>query len=166
MPTATYELISSGNGNGSADTITLSSIPATYTDLVLVIKAKNASGALSGVRVRFNGDTNNNNYSGVRISVGPSTIDDERDPAGLYAINAINDEFNVGVVNIMNYSSTAMRKSTLTLSGWARSAGDFVRVHLGTWRDTSAITSVTLFNDTSYAWTTDSTITLYGIKAS
>ena len=166
MPTATYELISTGNGNGSADTITLSSIPATYTDLVLVIKAKNVSGAISGVRLRFNGDTTDGNYSGVRVSVGPSTIDDERDPAGSYVINAVNDEFNVGVVNIMGYSSTAFRKSTLTLSGWARSGSDFIRVHLGTWKDTSAITSVTLFNDSSYAWTTDSTITLYGIKAS
>lgn len=166
MPTPTYELISSGNGNGSSATITLSSIPATYTDLVLIIKAKNASGGAMGNRIRFNGDTTDANYSGVRVTAGGATLDDERDPAGIYALNSISAEFNVAIVNIMNYASTAIRKSTVSLAGYAQSGGDHVRLSVGTWRDTSAITSVTLFNDSPTAWSTDSTITLYGIKAS
>jgi len=166
MPTPTYELIASATGNGSADVITLSGIPATYTDLVMVIKVKNASAGLMGNRLRFNGDTTDGNYSGVRVSAGGGSLADERDTSGLYPVNSQNTEFSVGVINIMNYSSTVIRKSTISLTGYAISGADFVRMHTGVWRDTSAITSVTLFNDSSSAWSNNSTIALYGIKAS
>ena len=164
MPTPTYELIASATGNGSADTITLGSIPATYTDLVMIVKTKNVSGT-SGGRLQFNGDTTGGNYSDVRISSG-NTIDNERDTSEQYPLNSNPDEFSAGVIHIMNYSSTVIRKSVVALGGYAISGVDNMRIMTGVWRNTAAIYSVTYFNTGSYAFTSNSKITLYGIKAS
>ena len=165
MPTPTYELIASANGNGSADTITLSSIPTTYTDLVLVAKIKNQSGVPQGTVLLFNGDTNTANYSDVRVNKN-GTLDDERDTSGQYIVNQTSSEFAVAVVNIMNYSSTLIRKSQISTGTFNYSSGAFMRFSTGVWRNTAAIYSVTLRNGSSIAFTTDSTVTLYGIKAS
>ena len=165
MPTPTYELIASATGNGSSDTLTISSIPATYTDLILVSKLKNASGgAVTAPTLHYNGDFTSGNYSGVRLGAS-STVDDERDTTYQYPMWSSDLEFSASTVHIMNYSSTAIRKSAISISGAATSGTDLIRIFTGVWRNTAAINSVTLFNS-SVAFTNNSTITLYGIKAS
>jgi hypothetical protein len=164
MPTQTYELIGSANGNGSSDSLTFSSIPATYTDLVLVAKVKNASGGQLGTLLLFNGDTTTANYSGTRVNKN-NTLDDERDTSGQYIVNQTSSEFAIAVVNIMNYSSTLIRKSQIGTSTFNYSSGAFMRFQTGVWRNTAAIYSVTLLNQNSTPWSTDSTVNLYGIKA-
>ena len=70
MP-ATYEPISTTTLGSAVNSVTLSSIPATYTDLVLVWKGSfSASG--SGVGVRFNGDSGAN-YSENQLAAAGAT---------------------------------------------------------------------------------------------
>jgi hypothetical protein len=55
---ATYTLISSNVLSSSAASVTFSSIPATFTDLVLIISARSNNGAASdAVNITFNGNT-------------------------------------------------------------------------------------------------------------
>jgi len=165
MPTPTYELIASSNGNGSSDTITLSSIPQTYTDLILIQKLKNVSGGITAPTLHYNGDYTSGNYSGTRLGAS-TTVDDERDTTYQYPMWSSDLEFSAGVSNIMNYTSTAIRKSSININGVATSGQDLIRIHTGVWRNTAAITSVSLLNTSSVAFTNNSKITLYGIKAS
>ena len=74
MP-VTYTPIATYNGDGSATTITFSSIPQTYTDLVLVMPIFTTVNANESVRI--NGDTGNN-YSSTWITGNGSTAASSR----------------------------------------------------------------------------------------
>ena len=55
----TYESITSNTVTGSAAaSVTLSSIPGTYTDLILIVDGTTSS--LEDITVQYNGDTGNN----------------------------------------------------------------------------------------------------------
>jgi hypothetical protein len=62
-------------------------------------------------------------------------------------------------MNFFNYSNTTTYKTVLTRAGRNNQATE---AFVGLWRNTAAITSISL---TSQTYTTDSTFTLYGIKA-
>ena len=69
--------------------------------------------------------------------------------------------FGVGIVHIMNYVNATTYK---TLIARSNNAGSGVDGNVGTWRNTAAITSVTIFLD-SGTFSVGTTFTLYGIKA-
>ena len=63
MP-STYELIASYTvGAGGAASIDFTSIPATYTDLVLKLSSRTATGGANDVYIQFNTDSTSANYS-------------------------------------------------------------------------------------------------------
>jgi hypothetical protein len=103
MP-ATYEPISTTTLGSAVASVTLSSIPATYTDLVLVF---NGSAASSGgaMRTQINSDTATN-YSGTNISGDGTTATSAR----FSTINYIRGG-NVGtgnttaILQFLNYSN-------------------------------------------------------------
>ena len=60
----TYTLISSVTvGAGGASSMTFSSIPQTYTDLVIKVSGRNADTGGGNARLRFNSDTTSGNYA-------------------------------------------------------------------------------------------------------
>lgn len=70
----TYTLISSNTLTSSAASVTFSSIPATYTDLVLRISSRtDAAGATATVAAQFNGDTTSANYSETNLNSDGAT---------------------------------------------------------------------------------------------
>ena len=68
--TTTYEFIAKNVLSSNTSSITFSSIPQTYTDLVLIINGGN-TGAVQ-VAIRFNGDTGNN-YSNQSLTGNGAT---------------------------------------------------------------------------------------------
>jgi hypothetical protein len=62
-------------------------------------------------------------------------------------------------IDIMNYANTATNKTALIRGNAASSQVD---AHVGLWRNTNAITSITLF-PSSGTYSTGSTFSLYGI---
>ena len=160
-PIATY------TASGSVGTFTFSSIPQTYTDLVLIMNFANSTAA-ADTRVQFNGDTGTNySYSylagsGTSASSGRGTngtsIQFSNGPIGSTTTN------ETAIMQIMNYSNTATYKSTLTRVNVADGAYAGVGANVGLWRSTSAITSLTFAMSTGNL-TSSSTFTLYGVKA-
>lgn len=68
MPSPTYTLISSNVLASSAASVTFSSIPSTYTDLVLRMSVRtDISGTDGFMYVHLNGDTTTTNYSDTWI---------------------------------------------------------------------------------------------------
>jgi hypothetical protein len=159
MP-ATYEPIATANGTGSSGVVTFSSIPATYTDLVV---ASNIIGdANSAVRIRLNGDTTDSNYSYVLLygtaSVAGSTYNAATQ---IYIGHANTSTPNASVISLNNYSNTTTYKSVLSRGN---QVNQFVSAVIGLWKNTAAINSVTIVMD-SGSFTTGATFTIYGIKA-
>ena len=68
--TATYEKIATNTLSSAAISLTFSSIPATYTDLVLITSSQHAaSDASSRLYLNFNSDTATNySYTQIRGS--------------------------------------------------------------------------------------------------
>jgi hypothetical protein len=74
MPTSTYVALATTTLGATAASVTFSSIPATYRDLVLVYNG--TTSANIGVDVEFNGDTNSANYSRVFMYAPPVELRD------------------------------------------------------------------------------------------
>lgn len=148
--------------NSSTGTITFSSIPATYTDLILVVTGSCDAG---GFALRFNGDTASN-YSitylagtGSAASSNRQTSQTRIDAAGIVGGQNINSNT---IISIQNYSNTTTFKSVISRTN----ATTEVVAIVGLYRSTSAITSVSAIaiNGTGL-FINGSGATLYGIKA-
>jgi hypothetical protein len=165
MP-STYTPIATTTLGSNQTSYTFNSIPATYTDLVLIVVGKMVSSAYD-TALRFNGDSGTNYSRMVLTGTGSS-------PAGAGRSNSTNimyidangvkdTTFNTNdIINIMNYSNTTTYKTVLSRSNNAATGVD---VNVGMWRNTAAITSVEVLAMSSGTWATGSTFTLYGIKA-
>lgn len=159
---ATYEPISTNTLTTSTASVTFSSIPNTYTDLILIINA--ASSSAASCRLRFNSDTGTN-YSDTRLyGDGTSATSDRlttRDHINCGDLSVTTITSNQ-IINIMNYTNTSTYKTVLTRSNIASS---YVFLNTSMWRATpAAITSITIF-PASGNLVSGSTFTLYGIKA-
>ena len=136
----------------TSTTLTISSIPATYKHLLVVGVGLQTSGANDGdLFVRVNGDAGNN-YTLERITVSGSTL------AG-YGTGSISGISNLGAmartadgatllgqvaIYIYNYSSSADYKTIVTSGGSMNNSTNSWVASRGMWRNTDAITSVSL----------------------
>lgn len=156
----TYFPITTNTVSGTSTTsITFSSIPATYTDLIIV--ANGAESADQYMAMRLNGDTGSN-YSDTLLSGSGSATSSSRNTSqtfGRFGSGTVTGRW-VSIVQIQNYSNSTTYKTWL----W-RSNLDYVTAGVSLWRSTSAITSVTLLTTTSDYFVSGSTFTLYGIAS-
>lgn len=162
MP-ATYEPISTQTLASAVASVTFSSIPATYTDLVLVMTGIASTLGTDSCEIQFNGDTATN-YSYTLLSGNGTAASSGRGTSTSFiAIGLITSTEQVSNIwHIMNYANTTTYKTVL---GKGNIAGAQVRTGAGLWRSTAAITSVLLKNDTAQNFAIGSTFTLYGVKA-
>ena len=169
MP-ATYEPIASQTVPSSTASVTFSSIPGTYTDLVLVIVGGTDSQG-DNIRIRFNSDTGTN-YSTTHLSGNGSSATSNR--ASSQA--AISVSYNVGggsdlaqhyVVNVMSYANANVFKTTLSTVSQPNGSTSYPGIEkiVGLWRSTSAITSIDVIRTGGGNLLTNSVLSLYGIKA-
>ena len=158
VPIATATLSSSGY-------FTFSSIPSTYTDLVLVLNA-GFTQTTADVIVQFNGDSGSN-YSQTWMRGNGSATASGRvtsntliylDYSGGSVASTIN---RVYTAHIMNYANTTTYKSLIF---GANSATDWREQHAGLWRSTAAINSI-LVSTNGGSMVAGSTLSLYGIAA-
>jgi hypothetical protein len=164
----TYDPIATTTISGSStNTYTFSSIPSTYTDLVLVFG--NFQGTTNySFAIRFNGDSGSNYSYTVLEGNGSASAStgNSRSTTGYYngAVIGFPDSKSNGLFNIMNYSNATTYKSILGRYNYRGTGLSGMGISVGTWRSTSAITSLTFFL-ASGNFTAGSTATLYGIKA-
>jgi hypothetical protein len=162
--TATYEKIATNTVSTSVSSVTFSSIPATYTDLVLITTIKVST--VNDIRLRFNSDTGSN-YSFTYLSGNGTNTYSGRDSniTGLqidaYGAPDNNNNSNA-IVHIQNYSNTTTYKTALAR---ANNAGLGLDAVVGMWRSTSAINSIVLIPASGATISAGSIQTLYGIKA-
>ncbi len=163
----TYTPIANFTASGSANSITFSSIPSTYTDLVLVTNVRAAS--LDSYRMRFNGDAGTN-YSYTIIRGDGSSASTYRvsnkNLIELYGVADANTSTLAHTIyHIQNYASTSTYKSSLLRMNntTGSSSNNQVEQAVGLWRSTAAIYSIEVFLPGNFG--SNSTFALYGIKA-
>jgi hypothetical protein len=162
--TATYEKIATTTLGSATNTVTFSSISATYTDLIVVCNGS-VSNDTDEPRLRLNGDTSTN-YSTTNLRGNGTSAQSNRysNQTSILLENVFgwkNTNNNTAIWQIFNYSNSTTYKSVL-----GRNANPSASISscAGLWRNTSVVTSISLFGVGS-DFTIGSTFTLYGIKA-
>lgn len=158
----TYEPIQTQTVGTAVASVTFSSIPQTYTDLIVIVRAELTSGG-HDLRLRFNSDSGANYSRQISYGNGSSPLA-ARNSNTDNIITATFGGVNSGsytIINIMNYSNSTTYKRVIQRGG---NPGSLDALTVGSWRNTAAITNIECGNTGSTTWIVGSTFTLYGIK--
>lgn len=171
----TYSPIATQTLSSTAASVAFSSITGTYTDLVLVISARDSrTGNSDSIGITFNTDTStgSTNYSVTLIDGNGSSASSSRDTSArnisgyqIAASNAAAGTFGTVICNILNYSNSTTYKSLLLRGGIVDS---YLATVAGLWRNTAAINTITIYpgyNGSGFNFSIGSTFTLYGIAS-
>lgn len=158
----TYEPIATTTLTTSAASYTFTSIPQTYTDLILVANYKDtrAVDGTDGFLTVGNGsiDTGTNySYTTLRGSGTAASSTRGTSTNYIYLLGS-GSIFTTTIVQFINYTNTTTYKTML-----ARPNSYGVSAVTGLWRSTAAINQIRFSGETGIA--AGSTLTLYGIKA-
>lgn len=163
---STYTPIATTTLGSDQASVTFSSIPSTYTDLILVTNEKQSGARVSAIQL--NSDTGTN-YSWTELYGTGSAAGSSRSSSTAriyYGYNAgYSDSTNFdanAIIHIMNYANSTTYKTVLIRANNATNGTDAT---VGLWRSTAAINTIYLYMDNLSNYKAGSTFTLYGIKA-
>jgi hypothetical protein len=165
----TYTQIASSTvGSGGVASITFSSIPSTYTDLVIKVSGRSARAAqqVDNLFISFNGSTTSftmkalsgNGTSASSVAYSSRYASFSLDAAGSTASTFSNHE-----IYIPNYTSANNKSYSVDSVSENNATGAQSDLVAGLWSSTAAITSIALQPEVS-TWVQYSTFTLYGIS--
>lgn len=156
--------------SGGASSVTFTSIPQSYTDLVVKLSTRTDQGSGPDyVYLQFNGNTSTSNYQGIFLRGNGSTVASSSNTAEgkiRAAITTTSGEtastFSNCEIYIPNYTSSNNKS---TSSDWVpenNATATFMGITAGLWTQTSAITSINLA-PSSGLFVQYSTFYLYGV---
>jgi len=170
---SSYESIASTTvGLLGTASVTFSSIPATYTHLQVraISRSDRVSSAGDGMLVQFNSDTGAN-YSyhylqgdGTSVTAGADTSVTSMIIPRSGSATQTAGIFGATVLDILDYKNTNKYKTIRTLGGNDANGSGIVSFFSGSWRNTNAITSITIDQQNGTNFVQYSSFALYGIK--
>jgi len=166
MPTPTYRPLANITLGSTAASVTFSSIPATYRDLVVIMMAKSTrtSNDQDGCFLRLNNDASNHSrvtMLGSGAGVSSNTESNLGMPLGGNAAALM-----VNIIQVMDYSATDKHKTVLVRANTnAPSVSGVVYASAGRWASTSAVTSLVLLPEVGPNFAIGSTFNLFGVIA-
>lgn len=167
---ATYVALDTATVDTAVAFVTFSSIPATYTDLVLVTNAPSLGGGnnSNGYRFELNGDTGTN-YSTTLLSsdstATPAASREATQTRGrLGFLGQTANTASTGVSHFMNYANATTYKSVISRTATASSNND-ANAYVGSslWRSTAAINAIKLTLSDGSNFPVGTTFSLYGV---
>lgn len=173
----TRTLISSYTVPTATSSVTLSSIPSTYKDLLVItsIRTNRNTDGYADIVVRFNGDSANNyrfrmgqgdgantNTLGVNSGDTESTFA----PYLMASLSGDNYSFGVGTIHIFNYASATRKIGRADTTVALNRTNGIQRFIAGGYSGTSAINSISFTDGNSVNIQPYSTFYLYGITNS
>jgi hypothetical protein len=171
-----FESIATATGTGSSATITFSSIPSTYTHLQIrgIGKTASSTATYDRLRMTFNSDSAANYSLHEFYTVnGTVYVTATANASAMYGFNVAfsgtgyTSICGAGVIDILNYANTNIYKTLRSIGGVdanSTTIDEGTNFASGSWRNTSAISSITLTSP-SGNWTTATSFALYGMKA-
>ena len=159
---STLTPIATNTLTATASTVTFSSIPQNYTDLIIASNTLSA-GTTQTIMMRFNGDSGSN-YSFTFVYGTGSAAASGAVSNVSFALGGFATATNAAVSNtqIMYYSNSTTYKTVIDRRGVA---SEYTFADVSLWRNNNAITSLSLQPENSQSFASGSTFTLYGIKA-
>lgn len=151
------------------NTVDFASIPATYTDLKLVISARSTRVTDSAIGITFN--TSGGTYANRRLYGNGSTVGSDTQSAGGLAYANIpgagstSNTFGSIDVYIPNYAGSTVKSFSSDVVEENNSASTYVQLMLfaSSWSGTAAISTITLYDWNGSNFATGTTASLYGI---
>ena len=167
---ASYDSIATTTvGAGGATDITFSSIPSGYTHLQ--IRGISRTGSVAEFWIRLNNDTGNNYaYHTLRGNGSQALAGAVTSTSRIAALTEVGsatvaNTFSPIIIDILDYANSSKNKTIKILTGTEQNnTTDEIGLSSGLWINTSAITSITLFNAGGNSFTQFSQFALYGIK--
>jgi hypothetical protein len=163
---STYSPIATQTLASATSSVTFTSIPQGYTDLVVVIGYKAATTNQPTLQLTFNGSSSS--YSGTQLTGNGSAAASYRNTGAAFisiarVVGVPSTVGNTGtiIINLQNYSNTTTYKTVLAR---ANAADTGTEADVGLWQNTSAITSFTIAAATSNDFASGTTFSLYGIQ--
>lgn len=174
MP-VTYSLIASNTLSSSAASVTFSSIPNTFTDLVLRFSGRTSTGSGSGyaAQIEFNGDTSTNysyrniwNTSSTAVGSWSSSNDTYASLLGAINTNANTaNTFSSVEIYIPNYTSSNNKPLSAINATENNDPSFVIAATANLWRNSAAINQIKITTAAS-TFASGSSFFLYGIKNS
>lgn len=170
MP-ATFVLIASNILSSPSTSVTFSSIPGTYTDLVLraSIRDNTASIASNGFYIYPNGSTANGSSTILYGDGNTSTAGSYRNvgiwPSG-QGNNATANTFGSLEIYIPSYTASTNKPMSIRMAIENNGTNGWNEADAGLWSNTAAITSLELKPYSTASFVSGSSFYLYGIKNS
>lgn len=157
----TYTPISTTTLTSTQSSVTFSSIPSTYTDLVLVANIKAASSDLYP-QITINGSGANISRLYLLASAANAAISSMQSDNYLVGQNMIYSAgfYYNSITHFMSYSNTNTYKTILSRNNNSSRGTELL---INGWRSTSAINSFSYYGSSNFD--IGSTFTLYGIAA-
>lgn len=158
----------------STFTVTFSSIPSVYQDLKLIGSARTSFNNLSeALGLYFNGDNSSGLYSNTSIVTadtiypGRNTNVNQSTFCQVISNTAQTGNFNVVRTDFFNYSNTSVNKSAISkhAADYNNSGSGAVGMYSLLWRNTNAITSISIQSGNGAYFIAGTTFTLYGIRS-
>lgn len=170
MP-ATYTLISSNVLTSSAASVTFSSIPATYTDLVVRVSGRGTNASITGsLLFRFNGDSSTI-YSRTRLwSDGTSATSDnssgsnEGNGLSVNGNTSTSNTFGSAEIYIPSYTASQNKPVSVFSATENNATSANIGAIANLYRSTTAISSILLYTSSGTDWVSGSSFYLYGIS--
>jgi hypothetical protein len=169
----TYTIIASNTLSTTATTVTFSSIPTTYTDLVIRASIRNDGAALSrNLWVRFNGSSATN-YSYTQLIGTGTTASSNRGSSvaqlvaqhGQVAATATSNTFSNVEIYIPNYNNSTNKVANADVAHETSATTAYISANGFLRSVTDAITSIDLVSAVDN-FVSGSSFFLYGIKNS
>jgi hypothetical protein len=170
MPT-TYQLIASNVLGSNAASVTFSSIPSTYTDLVLRMSLRNTHGTVSSEgRLEVNGITSFI-YSYTGLSGNGSTASSNGTTATvrfsefpITGSTATTNTFSNVEIYIPSYTANINKPFNSFGVDETNAVNAIIKTQAALIQTTAAISSIYIYNLSTFEYVAGSSFNLYGIK--
>jgi hypothetical protein len=170
----TYTLISSNVLASSAASVTFSSIPATYTDLVIRLSARtDVASVADGIKIECNSDTATN-YSVRNLTADGATTSNfgftnqvtANFTRSLNGNSVTANTFGSSEIYLPNYTSGGSVPISSFGTGENNATTAYMGIGAGLYRGSAAISTITITNSNNANFVSGSSFYLYGIKNS
>lgn len=168
---ATYIKIASNTvGAGGAASVTFSSIPSTYTDLVLKISWRTTAAVVANIGyLTFNSDTTGYSHkfvqgNGATADSGGYTGANSKNSGIIPGSSATGNTFSNNEIYIPNYKGSNYKSYSIDSTGENNATTSYAMLLAGLWSNISAITSIKLEEQNGATISQYSTFTLYGVS--
>lgn len=168
MPTFT-QIGTAVTATGSSGVITFSSIPATFTDLVVYISARASTDTQSApTLMSINGNSSNLSFRRILGTGGSVVSQSGTGTGGAGGVLTTGSDFTAstfgsGQVYIPNYTGSTFKSYSMESTTENNASGSYISMVAGLWSDTAAITSLTFTQEVGNT-ANYSTFYLYGVS--